>query len=118
MYDIQGNGNCTKRKKCMDHVRYMYFLLLERNVLIPMIYYTYSHAVLVNIAERAPAQAAKVVLTAAKADVSPRLALLIVDDEPGLKPYQPNHKQKVPRNWQQINNACEIFMTHRTKTVY
>jgi hypothetical protein len=54
--------------------------------------------VLVNMADIAPAQAANVVLTAANAATSPRLALLILAAEPGLNPYHPNHKQKVPRN--------------------
>ncbi len=55
--------------------------------------------VLVNMADMAPAHAANVVLTAANAATSPRLALLIFNAEPGLNPYQPNHKQKVPRNY-------------------
>ena len=54
--------------------------------------------VLVNMADMAPAQAANVVLTAANAATSPLLALLTMDAEPGLNPYHPNHKQKVPRN--------------------
>jgi hypothetical protein len=59
---------------------------------------TYSHRVLVNMADKAPAHAAKVVLTAAKAAVSPEAALLTTKAEPGLKPYHPNHKANVPRN--------------------
>jgi hypothetical protein len=61
---------------------------------------TYSQMVLVNIADMAPAQAANVVLTAAKAATSPRLALLTLRVEPGLKPYHPNHNANVPKNFQ------------------
>jgi hypothetical protein len=65
---------------------------------------TYSHTVLVNMADTAPAHAANVVLTAANAATSPRLLLLIKDAEPGLKPYHPNHKAKVPKNLFQKKN--------------
>lgn len=65
---------------------------------------TYSHSVLVNIAETAPAHAASVVFTAANAATSPRLALLINEAEPGLKPYHPNHKAKVPRNYEKCKS--------------
>jgi hypothetical protein len=61
--------------------------------------HTHSHMVLVNMADTAPAQAAKVVFTAANAATSPRAALLMVAAEPGLKPYQPNQRQNVPRNY-------------------
>ena len=52
--------------------------------------------VLVNMADTAAEQAARVVLTAAKADVAPVSAELTTKIEPGLKPYHPNQRQKVP----------------------
>ena len=85
---------------------------------------TYSQMVLVNIADTAAAQAAaklqihkrelllgrkkkrmtakrylpSVVFTAAKAATSPRSADAMFEADPGLKPYQPNQRQNVPRN--------------------
>lgn len=77
--------------------------------------------VLVNKADMAPAHAANVVLTAAKAATCPRLALLIFNAEPGLNPYQPNHKQKVPRNCASTTgykeggnmNICDALTYHK-----
>jgi hypothetical protein len=57
---------------------------------------TYSQSVLVNKADTAAAHADKVVFTVAKAEVSPLAAELMFRTEPGLKPYHPNHRQKVP----------------------
>ena len=57
---------------------------------------TYSKNVLVNMADKAPAQAESVVLAATKAALS--LYTETSNTLPGLKPYQPNQRQKVPRN--------------------
>ena len=43
-----------------------------------------------------PVAAAKVVFMATCAAKAPSLALFIVNVEPGLKPYQPNQRAKVP----------------------
>jgi hypothetical protein len=59
-------------------------------------YFLLSMKVEVNIALRAPAQAANVVLTATKAATSPRFSDAMESVEPGLNPYQPNQRQKVP----------------------
>jgi hypothetical protein len=53
----------------------------------------------VNMAVRAPAHAERVVLTATRAATCPFSADEIPRTEPGLNPYHPNHKQKVPRNY-------------------
>ena len=52
-----------------------------------------------NMADTAPAQADRVVLTATRAATLPYSVELINKVEPGLNPYHPNHRQKVPRNW-------------------
>jgi hypothetical protein len=52
----------------------------------------------VNNADKPPEAAAIVVFMAARDATLPLLALVIVNELPGLKPYHPNHNAKVPRN--------------------
>jgi hypothetical protein len=52
----------------------------------------------VNKADSPPAAAEIVVFMAARDATLPLLALVIVNELPGLKPYHPNHNEKVPRN--------------------
>jgi len=47
--------------------------------------------------DTAPAAAARVVVTAARAATSPYPGTEMTRVEPGLKPYHPNHRMKVPR---------------------
>ena len=59
-------------------------LILERNISVKR-------------AETDPAAAAMVVVTAARAQTAADALLEIAKVEPGLKPYHPTHKMKVPK---------------------
>jgi hypothetical protein len=51
----------------------------------------------VKRAETDPAAAAMVVVTAARAQTAAEALLEMAKVEPGLNPYQPTHKMKVPK---------------------
>jgi hypothetical protein len=68
------------------------------------------------MAETAPVHAANVVFTAASAATSPRLALLIMAAEPGLKPYHPNHRANVPRNCWRVGKMEANQMVVKVKS--
>lgn len=50
-----------------------------------------------NIAVTHPHAAARVVVTAQRAAVAAESGLAMAKADPGLNPYHPNHKMKVPR---------------------
>mmetsp|Transcript_57997 Transcript_57997/g.86154 ORF Transcript_57997/g.86154 Transcript_57997/m.86154 type:complete len:194 (+) Transcript_57997:821-1402(+) len=78
-------------------VRHPFIAAVRSYVVTPVL--LVSRMLFVNNAETAPAAAPSVVFTAAKEATSPSFSDEIFSVEPGLKPYQPNHKQNVPRNW-------------------
>jgi hypothetical protein len=55
-----------------------------------------------------PHAAAMVVVTAQRAAVAAESELAITKADPGLNPYHPNHKMKVPRTWRAVEWAGKL----------
>lgn len=77
-------------------VRHPFIAAVVSQVYTPV--FLSSTIVEVNIPESAPAADPSVVLTAASDATSPEAADAIKMELPGLNPYHPNQRAKVPRN--------------------